>query len=1109
MGDCSTVKLLLKITAALLLTAGLALASLALLTNVAPQRLVPAIEHLASDYLGRQLQVTRLETLELGEDLSLSASGLSLQNATWAEEGALLAVDTLQLSINLPSLWREGPVIIRRLHASGISADLAQNENGEQNWMLPAWDGGDEAEEDEPDSGLLIPVVLEDIDLREITAHYRDAERDISTLFGRALLQRRRSDSFSELEIEGRINDLAASTRGTIGPADALLSGRDLAISLESSLGKLQLVYTGTVGDLATLRGVDLDLQVQAPNSRKLLDLVGLEEVRDGPLRFSGNVADAQPGLRIDASGRLAEFTLEVAGEIAQPVEADGIELDLALDGPSLQEAGLMFGARGLRDVPYSISGHLRRHGSRLALRGVRLLAGTGELQFDGELPNYPEIDDWQADINGSNVNLAVLGALAGLGELPDLPLEITGRLAADPNGVELLDLQITGPDIGLEVDGLVGELPDLQGSDFKAELQGVDMSLLQPLIGLNQMPAEPYLLSGRLMRPGSNWQFERVRLESGQFTLQLDGEIDRLVNARNGTGTAALTTPNLPAALDAYGIDPPAMKEVPLELRGAVALGQQGFDISNLQGAIADVKFSGGGFISSSSDLSGSQIQLRAGGEDLSRVLGSATELRAPAVPFSLDVVAGWHPPLVDVERLQLKLGEHRLSGRLNLESAGGKPAARGEARLQGPELADLLSMFDIGLPVQEPNYQLHTRILATGEGVQFEQLQLSADNSDLDGTVMLAFGEVPRLDLDLHSGTLDLSFLFPTEEELAKARAEAEAEQLREKKNSSSLFIPPTKAQLADRVIPETPLPLGWVRMVDGNWRYRVDRVVARLDTEGKATMEFNLEGGLLTTRRLDWTGSVSEGTAAFTIDARSDVFGLGFNLDTSRVPMLWLFEGDVKPTQDAVYRARFNTRGNNLREVAANLNGALASHGTDAKINNRNLDLALGDILNSVVNRMNPNHERSPFTRVECHAGALTVTDGLIQLHPGFAMRTDQVDAMASGALDLGDETLGLSFKTRPRKGIGISASKAVTPYIMLAGNLAHPHLTLDPGGVVLHGGAAIATGGLSLVADTLWSRWKASRENPCDNIASQAAQDSSGAFYTLFPDHQSGN
>ena len=62
-------------------------------------------------------------------------------------------------------------------------------------------------------------------------------------------------------------------------------------------------------------------------------------------------------------------------------------------------------------------------------------------------------------------------------------------------------------------------------------------------------------------------------------------------------------------------------------------------------------------------------------------------------------------------------------------------------------------------------------------------------------------------------------------------------------------------------------------------------------------------------------------------------------------------------------------------------------------------------------------------------------------------GFVIRTDKIDISAYGSINVGTENIDLKFKNSPRKGIGLSATRLVKPYIEVGASLAKPGLTLD--------------------------------------------------------------
>jgi hypothetical protein len=88
-----------------------------------------------------------------------------------------------------------------------------------------------------------------------------------------------------------------------------------------------------------------------------------------------------------------------------------------------------------------------------------------------------------------------------------------------------------------------------------------------------------------------------------------------------------------------------------------------------------------------------------------------------------------------------------------------------------------------------------------------------------------------------------------------------------------------------------------------------------------------------------------------------------------------------------------------------------------------------------------------------------------------------------------IDLDDEAMDVSVRTLPRQSLGISAAEIVNPYVKIVGTLTAPRLSLDQKGVLVAGGAAVATGGLSVLAKAAWDRLSRD-ENPCEEAGAAA-------------------
>ena len=92
----------------------------------------------------------------------------------------------------------------------------------------------------------------------------------------------------------------------------------------------------------------------------------------------------------------------------------------------------------------------------------------------------------------------------------------------------------------------------------------------------------------------------------------------------------------------------------------------------------------------------------------------------------------------------------------------------------------------------------------------------------------------------------------------------------------------------------------------------------------------------------------------------------------------------------------------------------------------------------------------------------------------------LRPDRTSFLGRGKIDFGTERLNLNWVTKPRKGIGLSASMITNPYIKLGGTLSRPAVELKPLEAVTSTGVAVATLGVSLVAKGMLDRITAEKK-----------------------------
>ncbi|MEJ2383337.1 MAG: AsmA-like C-terminal region-containing protein [Xanthomonadales bacterium] len=171
----------------------------------------------------------------------------------------------------------------------------------------------------------------------------------------------------------------------------------------------------------------------------------------------------------------------------------------------------------------------------------------------------------------------------------------------------------------------------------------------------------------------------------------------------------------------------------------------------------------------------------------------------------------------------------------------------------------------------------------------------------------------------------------------------------------------------------------------------------------------------------------------------------------------------------------------QGRTHRELAASLDGRLRMNYGAGELAPASFSFLLTDFLSELIAALNPFSQREAVTRLDCLVIGADATDGQVEVGPAV-IHAERLTIVTKGDIDLHTERIVLDFETRPRTGIGISASDVINPFVRVGGTLTKPAITLNPAGTVVEGGLAVATAGLSILAKSLAKRYLSSRD-PC--------------------------
>lgn len=166
---------------------------------------------------------------------------------------------------------------------------------------------------------------------------------------------------------------------------------------------------------------------------------------------------------------------------------------------------------------------------------------------------------------------------------------------------------------------------------------------------------------------------------------------------------------------------------------------------------------------------------------------------------------------------------------------------------------------------------------------------------------------------------------------------------------------------------------------------------------------------------------------------------------------------------------------------RELASSLNGKSRIYVGSGLVANAGFDLLFSDFLTQLGSTINPLSKASEYTKLDCAVIASVAESGVVKMFP-VIYHTEQLTILSDGVVDLNTEKIDLSFNTKPRTGLGLSAGVLINPLIKVGGRLTTPAVEMDPENTIKSGGLAVATLGISVLAKSVSDRFLSSPD-PC--------------------------
>ena len=958
--------------------------------------------------------------------------------------------------------------------------------------------------------------------------------------------QQQDSENRLVISADTLIEDRKVALKGRIGPFPQLIVAGAINYQFDITGPNASLLAVGSFANLAELTSPVLNFNFEAPDAETLLKSVKLKPVTKGPVDIKANIQSEGDNLTASATGYFGEFKLDTKLITNSSNLMNEFNLVIDSSGPSVAALGRIGGITSLPDAPYTLRVKADRIPEGLKLSKLSLETKGLSISGSGIAHKLPEFRDFELALEMKGDNFTTVGEILSLAPVPPLPFSLKANITS--NGAETNDsLSATYSLGGTEGDvtGTLTEDKTFEGSSFTVRLNSADIRELTnsydihfagpvplktqadftlqsqrvqvnaldasidgnrlvgkgvvnldntlPLINADwqlvggnlqdtvhlltsdssiALPAKPYELTGQITLNGTRIDLKTREAHIGNDSLGFDGWLDLKGKTAEISAEVKASGENLAHILESLNIS--GIPEEPYNVSTNLELSDAGITLNKLAFSVADNHLSG--YLNSGWPDNPKLIQfdIVARGENLRKLLPDIPGYIPPAVPFNIQTKGQMDPSTINLKHFEASLGADtriKLDGRIKYA-----PIVSAQ---QVSFIANGSSLADIGEIADRKLAKLPFSVSATMSGSEnnltIEDFQAALGSSNLDGTATLDFSAHPHVNLTLTSNRLEPGLLFDTTDK------HLDTAQLSSSDSSTKIT----------RVLSDKPINLSVLSTFNSKISLNIGTLTVGNRTFRNVIVDANLKDGDLNTDKIAGDarfGDISGSFRLLTSGTKPSIAG-----DFVAKNAVFAVEAMDGRSEDQLPRHRidtsFSSSGDSTQELAANLSGYVWIRGKDGILPTSKIDVLFGDVISEILTTLNPFAKKSQVTELKCDGVYLEAKDGIIETAPALILQTDKISIVASGSVDLHTEKINIGFKTSPLKGIGLSASDIVNPFIKLGGTLSKPEVVPDPKGTFIQGSAAVYTAGISLLATSLWNRWISS-PNGCQKMAEEA-------------------
>lgn len=1091
--------------------------------------LKPLYERVAGHYLEREVRVKGEMSVRLGRSVTASATDVTILGAD-PEAAPLAQAEFVEVQMRLPALF-DKLLDIELVRVDGATLNLEVDDQGEGSW--PNFEEEDPAQTEDTSE---IALRIAEAHVKESFINVHNARTDLRhTLSIDRFDGLMRADT-TEASGTGILNERPFETTFLIEGVDSLLTIAKWDVDWRGEIGRAQFQATGHLEALDQLEQSQLALTLHAESANELLETLSLPLIDDGPVDVNFRLSQQAATVHLDLNAVFGEFSIFGTALSEDPLTLSSAQLDLVATGPNLAHLGALGGQTNWPETPFEIDLKTSREGWQVEVSTLRLISDVMDLELTGTVADFrspgtgrlsgtvdiPSLSVWSSVLNlHSELSGPFTGtvSLTGEGTGADLvvssqsdlfSLDIGGRLEPGESmlgSTMRMQGQISRPERFLSL--FIEDAPTLPPAAFEGQftiedadtalLNGLQVAMGEDAITANGLlgwdtkkhdtlvqlsvsspnlnstlspwldapeviPSLPVEITGVLAYPISKqFEIQRGAISAQAGTGQFTGSVSLRDESPSLSGNWRLSVPALQPLLTQ--IDVPAHFEKPLAFQGQASWRAGYIDISDGLLSYGPTDVTGDLLI----DLAATTLKfdLQSTTPDLNHY-APENDIVATAfsIPIALRASGEITEDLWSVEKFQLESTQAFVRGSGNLERDGDEFIdSHITSDIRIANLTAFNELFDLSLPDQ--NLEILIDMDSRAGALVVEQLDLRSGDSDLSATGQATNPSAPEIVLNVDSDRLDLSPWFAL---LGDSQSDLE--------NAS------------DRLIPDFPLTHKVLSafQADTTISIRELKGLARPVVNVLTRIDLGREGIRVTSASAEnQRGGVAQLTGTLIPNAEG-VSELSMLLEGSELTLgIPKAPGeDITALPPYDIRLKLDGNGQTTRELAASLDGYINMTMSEGIVLNAGLDRVTNSFLQELSKALDPLREQEESTKIKCAAAFSVLSQGRLHGKPAVVVDTPNVKVLADATANLASEKIKVQFKTVPQKGLGLSMSSIVNPYVEVTGTLAQPRLTLNPENTVVGGSLAVITGGISILVRNVLDRLNTSGNVCADRL-----------------------